>query len=106
MNDNSFISLFDQISGVVLSNKKIWIPVLAAWMLGFLYTKWMNTQPPRRQADKEFRVYSANAIFASIIYSGFNYSSGVEVFLPQATLAGAVAVLLPALWFWWQKKKT
>lgn len=98
-------SIIEQILSVIVSDKHIWIPVLAAWALGFVYTRYLNASNLKRRSDREFRVYVVNGGTAFILYVAFNFKVGIDVFLPQATLAAAVAVLIPAIWFWYKAKK-
>jgi hypothetical protein len=101
-----FTEIFLQIAEVITGNPNIWIPVLSGWMLGFLYSlRLTNKGVVRRKADKELRVYAMNGGIAFILYVAFNFPQGIAIFLPQATLASTVAVLLPAAWFRWKAKR-
>ena len=92
------------ILGVITANPEIWIPIMAAWALGFVYTRYLNGTNCTVRRDREFKVYTVNGVGAFILYCLFNMSIGMAV-LPQATLASAVAVLVPAAWFWYQNRK-
>lgn len=104
MNDFDLTELFQSIISIISGNPKIWTPVLAAWSIGFLFTKYLNGTNLRRRRDREFRVYVVNFIVAFVLYIIFNFDTGITVFVTQATLAAAVAVLVPACWFWYQGK--
>lgn len=97
--------LISQIIEVIAGNKLIWIPVLAAWAFSFLFTKYLNSKHLKRKADREWRVYRLNFLSALSLYILFHYGHGMKA-IEQGMLAGAVAVIVPAVWFWWQKKKT
>ena len=101
-----FAEVFTQIFKVISDNPSIWIPVLAGWTIGFLYSLRLTNQGVvRRKTDRELRVYGMNGGIAFILYIAFNFPQGVAIFLPQATLASAVAVLVPAAWFRWKAKR-
>lgn len=102
----SFLSLLDQVLQVTLSNHNIWIPVLAAWAAGFIYTRYLNGKHVRRRSDREFRVYMINLVTAFALYALFNIRTNIIELAQQATLAAAVAVLIPAGWFWWRGRAT
>lgn len=96
--DDATFQLLGQVVGVIAGNHHLWIPILFAWACGFMYTCYMNTGNIKRKADREFRVYMVNFVVAWLVYVGFNFGRDMNL-IAQATLAGAVAVLLPAMWF-------
>jgi len=100
----SFVDVVSRIFEVLLSNWHIWIPVLAAWMMGFMCTRWLNLNNIRRKAEREWFVYKVNLSVAFFAYILFNFKLSIDV-LQQATLAASVSVLLPAVVFWYKNYK-
>ena len=90
---------------VIVSNPNIWIPVLAAWAVGFLYTRYLNIENINARRDRELKVYAINGITAIVLYISFNFAIPVGPVLMQATLAGAISILAPAAYFKWQRDK-
>ena len=104
MNAFDLTEIFKSIAIAVTGNPLIWTPVLAAWSIGFIFTRYLNGTNLQIRRDREFKVYLVNFFVALILYILFNFSTGIEV-LSQAILAAAVAVLLPACWFRYQRTK-
>lgn len=105
MNDLTLLQLLSEATKVVLSNHNIWIPILAAWMCGFMYSLWLNKNYHRRRSEKEFSIYAVNIIVSFLLYSWFNYEEDLTIVLQQALLTAAVATLVPAWWFRGRKPK-
>ena len=98
-------TVIQHITEVITGNPRIWIPVLTAWAIAFIYTRYMNTTNLKRKSDRELRIYCVNACVAFVLYVLFNFKEDMTVYLPQATLASTVAVLSPAVWFKFRHKK-
>ncbi|MDC0529215.1 hypothetical protein OAO19_02990 [Gammaproteobacteria bacterium] len=98
-------NILGSISQVILSNPNIWIPVLAAWSIAFVYTRYLNIKNINARSDRELKVYLVNGLIAMILYICFNFATPIGPVIAQATLAGAIAILAPAGYFKWQRDK-
>lgn len=90
--------LLDQLYNAAISDPMIWVPVIIGWGAGGLMVLVLNKKEVRRKADRELPVYGANASVAFAVYLGANFSPTL-LCVQQALFAGAIAVILPFVWF-------
>ncbi len=81
------------------------IPLLTAWVVGFLVSQSGFVVNCKSQSQKKLRVYSTNAIVAALLFNLLTSASTVHAMIQLTLLISSVAVVVPFLWFEVFKKK-
>ena len=88
----------------VLSSELIFVPLVGGWAFGYIVSLCPRVKNMKRQSDRAFYVYFANAIGAVSLFILINIRQDIITIMSMLIFVGGSSVIIPYIYFTYIKR--